>query len=138
MIDDSRPHYPSQLPKSERLSFKRHVDWIFATGQSLFVYPIRIVYRPLADEEQGTTAILVSVSKRRFKHAVDRNRIKRLLREAYRLNKHSLPPTLRFHIAFLYIASDHLTFPVIQKAMAHALRTLNKKSQATATPSSHP
>ncbi|MDR3137788.1 MAG: ribonuclease P protein component [Tannerellaceae bacterium] len=137
MTDDSNPHHTAQLPKPERLSSKRHVDRIFAIGRSFLAYPLRVVYHPLDNDEQCPTAILVSVSKRRFKHAVDRNRIKRLLREAYRLNKHNLPRTPCFHIAFLYIASDLPTFPTIQKAMTHALRTLNKKSQAVTTPSSH-
>jgi ribonuclease P protein component len=75
------------LPKEERLSLKRQIEQLFSVGHSFIAYPIRIVYRPLTSDEPPVTAILVSVSKRRFKRAVDRNRIRRLLREVYRLNK---------------------------------------------------
>lgn len=77
------------LKKEERLCSKKAIDALFAgsDSKSLSAYPIRAVYR---HTEEAGIRILVSVSKRRFRHAVDRNRAKRQLREAYRQNKHIL------------------------------------------------
>lgn len=77
------------LKKAERLCSKKAIDALFTgtDSKSLSAYPIRIVYR---HTEEAGIRILVSVSKRRFRHAVDRNRVKRQIREAYRLNKHIL------------------------------------------------
>lgn len=84
---DSRP----TLPKSERMVSRRLIDSLFAGGksQSAVVYPVRVVYRTATPAEGETAAVqlMVSVSKRHFKRAVKRNRVKRQLREAYRHNK---------------------------------------------------
>ena len=77
--------------KSERLNSKRLIDALFSGGnKSLSAYPLRVVYMPLDKEQADPVAILVSVSKRHFKRAVQRNRVKRQIREAYRKNKHVL------------------------------------------------
>jgi ribonuclease P protein component len=138
------------LPKEERLSLKRQIEQLFSVGHSFIVYPIRIVYRPLTADEPPVTAILVSVSKRRFKRAVDRNRIRRLLREVYRLNKgcltfgkmtaeflpseaitsgSPLPPPCAFHIAFIYVGNVLPTFAQLQKSMQRALLSIHKNSR---------
>ena len=75
-----------RFPKTERLKSRKGIDDLFATGKSVSVFPVRAVYKFSVAEEAGIKAG-VSVSKRHFKKAVDRNRIKRLLREAYRLQK---------------------------------------------------
>lgn len=74
------------LSKRERLCSRKAIDALFscAGSMSLSVYPIRAVFR---HTEEAGTRILVSVSKKRFRHAVDRNRVKRQLREQYRLHK---------------------------------------------------
>ena len=73
--------------RSEKLKSKLLIDRLFSEGKMLKKYPLQIVYLPLKDSQQQSIKAGVSVSKRLFKKAVDRNRIKRLLREAYRLNK---------------------------------------------------
>lgn len=94
------------LKKAERLCGKKAIDALFAgtDSKSLSAYPIRIVFRPT---EEAGIRILVSVSKKRFRHAVDRNRVKRQLREAYRLNKHILASTEQstpgMDIAFIWL-----------------------------------
>ncbi|MDR2791393.1 MAG: ribonuclease P protein component [Tannerellaceae bacterium] len=120
--------HPFCLPKGERLSLKRHTERLFTVGRSFTVYPLRIVYRPLDADEPSVTAILVSVSKRRFKCATDRNRIRRLLREAYRLNKSALSSVTpcAYHIAFLYIGNALPTFSRVQKSMQRALISLSR------------
>lgn len=79
------------LPKQERLCHRSAIDCLFSggKGKSMTAFPVRMVYcttsRPV---NMAEAQVLVSVSKRHFKHAVDRNRVKRQLREAYRKNKH--------------------------------------------------
>ena len=78
------------LDKSERLCSKKLIERLFGGGNKSFpAFPLRVVYMPLAPEENTADAsILISVPKKRFKHAVKRNQVKRQVREAYRHNKH--------------------------------------------------
>ena len=79
------------LRKAERLNSKILVGKMFEGGvsKSFSIFPIRVVYMPV-EKGEASASILISVSKRRFKRAVKRNRVKRQIREAYRKNKHLL------------------------------------------------
>ena len=83
--------------KSERLCSKKLIERLFAGGNKSFpAFPIRIVYMYLKPEEnEADVSILISVPKKRFKHAVKRNHVKRQIRKAYRLNKHILLDALQ-------------------------------------------
>src|SRR5688500_20253518 len=83
--------------KTEKLKSWKLVEELFARGKSLHLFPILISYKflPLLENETTRLQVGVSVSKRNFKKAVDRNRIKRLLREAYRLQKRELIQILK-------------------------------------------
>ena len=83
--------------KNERLCSKKLIERLFAGGNKSFpTFPLRVVYMPLAPEENTADAsILISVPKKRFKHAVKRNHVKRQIREAYRVNKHILLDALQ-------------------------------------------
>ena len=83
--------------KEERLCSKKLIERLFAGGNRSFpAFPLRVVYMPLsADENPTDVSILISVPKKRFKHAVKRNQVKRQVREAYRLNKHILIDSLK-------------------------------------------
>ena len=85
------------LNKDERLCSKKLIDRLFAGGNKSFpTFPLRVVYMSLAPEENTADAsILISVPKKRFKHAVKRNQVKRQVREAYRRNKHILLDVLK-------------------------------------------
>lgn len=85
------------LNKSERLDSKKLIERLFAGENKSFpAFPLRVVYMPLTPEENVADAsILISVPKKRFKHAVKRNRVKRQVREAYRHNKHILLEALK-------------------------------------------
>ena len=114
------------LHKAERLSRQKVIDSLFAGGATSFsVFPLRVVYQP-SDALEAQAAILVSVSKRRFKRAVKRNRVKRQIREAYRLNKSLLLPALaakerQLAIAFIYISDKLLPSDLIEERMKSAL-----------------
>lgn len=121
------------LSKTERLNSKIRIGKMFESGssKSFSVFPMRVVFMP-AEQMDARAAILVSVSKRRFKHAVDRNRIKRQIREAYRLNKHLLTDELQKHdvrmaVAFLYVADEILPTSEIAVKMKIALQRIVEK-----------
>lgn len=110
-------------------------------GKSFPVYPLRAVFMPVegqgADGE-AAVSILVSVSKRHFKHAVDRNRVKRQLREAYRKHKHLLDDALAEHrcrlsLAFIWLSGEHHPTAEIEQKMQTLLCRVAEK--ITATPS---
>jgi len=98
-------------PKSEKLKSKKTIDLLFSKGKSVSKYPLRLVYVALEEEIDAKTTVGVSVSKKHFKHAVDRNYYKRILREAYRLNKHLLIDTLQKPYGFMlfYQTTDRLS-----------------------------
>ena len=87
------------LSKAERLYSKTMIERLFAGGNKSFpVFPIRVVYMFLSPEESSAdVSILISVPKKRFKHAVKRNLVKRQIREAYRCHKYILLDALHQH-----------------------------------------
>lgn len=116
--------------KEERLCSKRLIALLFSKGSSFNVYPLRFVYHTPPDMPPGLPQVLISVSKRYFKRATDRNRLKRQIREAYRLNKQALyqntgqSPRL---LGILYIGKEKKSFDTIQKKLISGLeRCLSK------------
>ena len=110
------------LPKEERLCSRKALEELFGGGhQSVSAFPIRAVFMR---NDLGIVRIIVSVSKRYFKRAVKRNRIKRQLREAYRLQKELLQPLDGgLDIAFLWTSDEVLpTEKVFQKMQNILLR----------------
>jgi ribonuclease P protein component len=102
-------------PKSEKLKSKITIGLLFTEGKSVSKYPLRLVYRPVALAEDQKIKMGVSVSKKYFKKAVDRNYFKRVLRETYRLNKHLLIDNLDQPYAFMlfYQTKDRLSYQEI-------------------------
>jgi ribonuclease P protein component len=118
------------LPKKERLKSRKSIDALFAEGKHFVVFPIRVSYL-LADGE-GAVQIGVGASKRNYKRAVDRNRIKRLLREAYRLQKTDLVEAAmgtnkKLIVFFTHIDKIPPTFDTAKAAMAKCLVRLLQK-----------
>ena len=120
------------LHKSERLDKKKVIDKMFSGGaRSFSVFPLRVVYLPV-EELEAPVSILVSVSKRRFKRAVKRNRVKRQIREAYRKNKHGLLQTLQdegrqLAVAFIYLSDRLVDSLEIEERMKVALARITEK-----------
>lgn len=107
------------------------LDELFQSKDSKVVtaFPIRATYRDVeADDHDAPLQVMFSVSKRYFKHAVDRNRIKRQMREAMRLNKSMLDGTPR-HIAFVWMVNQHFSTQRVEKAMIKVLRRIASEQQ---------
>ena len=122
------------FPKNERLSWKRHIDRLFQEGASFVVFPLRVIYLPIdKDDSDASVSMLVSVAKKRLKHAVNRNYIKRRVRESYRLRKHDLmclysEKNKKLLLAFLYLDNTNSSFEKIDRAMTKVIQTIQAKS----------
>ncbi len=111
--------------KSERLSSQKDIKELFANGSSFYLYPFKVVYS-LAGSG-ASHKVLFSVPKRVFKRAVDRNLLKRRMREAYRLHKHQLqiqPQIL--NIAYIYTPKKILRFKALEEPMVQSINRLAK------------
>lgn len=127
------------LTKSERLTSQLVIEKLFAGGNaSMAAFPLRIVFMQMKKQggentkDEPPVSILVSVPKKRFRHAVDRNRMKRLVREAYRLNKHILWDVLegkdyRLALAFVCITDTLPSFYAVNKSMKKALTRITER-----------
>ncbi|RDI56541.1 ribonuclease P protein component [Flavobacterium glaciei] len=102
-------------PKNEKLKSKITIGLLFTEGKSVSKYPLRLVYKAGTFDEGEKIKMGVSVSKKNFKKAVDRNYFKRVLRETYRLNKHLLIDNLDqpYSFMFFYQTKDRLTYEEI-------------------------
>lgn len=109
--------------KDEKLKSQKAIEQLFTEGKSVSAYPLRMVYL----DNQTQLKVGVSVSKRNFKLAVHRNRVKRLLREGYRLNKNLLIDNKLDHytLMILYISKEMPDFKIIDKKMKVLLTKFN-------------
>lgn len=124
--DISRAPRRLTLRKGEKLRHRTLVNELFARGTSIYDYPLRLVWRKLTDEELrkafrtevppqlGKLQMLITVPKKKRRHAVDRVLMRRRIREAYRLSRIPLleqlehqPDTGTLSIAFIYLSSDN-------------------------------
>ena len=135
--DSPRSHQNQRLPKGERLYLREEIERLHSCGRSFVSYPIRIVWlaEPIATEtpgEQAQVAVMTSVAKRRFKQAVDRNRIKRMTRVAYRLHKAPLWQTATQHhctirVALQSVAKTMPTYSELEQAVERAVARIVKE-----------
>lgn len=119
------------LCKSERLRGKLEFEKLMSSGKSFIVYPLRVIWRlESRDADNPPVRVAVSVSKRRFKRAVKRNRVKRLVREAYRLHKYDfhafVPAGQMLDLLFIYVHDELPDYARIEKAIVHAIRKTEK------------
>ena len=130
-------HESYTLPKEERIFSQRVLDMLFGKrNNSFFIFPIRVVYIPIDELLDARLAILTSVSKRHFKRAVNRNRIKRQIREAYRTQKYIVLDDLiqsktdtHYAVAFLYQSDREISSEKMHEVMQACLERLHKEWQ---------
>lgn len=118
-----------QFPNNEKLKSKKLIEQLFKSGKSVSSFPVKLIYTTVPFEEDVLIKASVSVSKRRFKNAVDRNRIKRLLRESYRLNKSIIHNELQeqYVCMFLYLGKEMPNFNELNGKMERLLHKLVAK-----------
>lgn len=119
----------NRFPKEEKLKSRKMIGGIFTNGFVVKSYPLRIQFAFHNLEEMPRCQVGASVSKRNFKSAVDRNRIKRQLREAYRINKSSLIERLdaadkRLAMMVIYTSNEKLDFASIERKLLKAMGSI--------------
>lgn len=118
----------NSFPKHSKLCGKERIAALYKSGNRFTSWPLRVTWQKIPDlspstgEPEGASQILIWAPKSLFKHAVDRNRLRRLMREAYRLNQGIL--TSNFLIAFNYMDKEVRSYAVIEKAVIKALKRI--------------
>ena len=124
------------LGKNERLKSRKAIEQLFADGKSFSLFPFKIIYNTASltlnlKPETLNLQSAFSVSKRYFKKATDRNRVKRLMREAYRLQKNDLENNLQQNnkqavVFFLYVGNEIPEYELVKEKINAALKKLQK------------
>ena len=117
------------FPKEEHLCRKKLIEELFSKQSSSFgVYPLRIVWIKATAPTSAPPQVLISVSKRTFKRAVDRNRLKRLIREAYRLHKYRLTARPNGHeialLGIIFTGKEKSPLTLVEKKLISAFHRL--------------
>ena len=114
--------------KEERLCSTKLLDKLFHSGSSFLLYPFRFTWMPI-DEQEAPVQVVIQVSKRRYKRAVDRNLIKRRIRELYRIHKadhlyHFILAERPIGLSMSYIGKELLPSKELEPKLLIALKTL--------------
>lgn len=123
--------------KEERLCRKKQMNDLFARGESLYFSSFKIVWLPVNAFPSHPAKVLITVSKKYFKRATDRNRLKRLMREAYRRNKYILYDYLRKNnksciFMISYVGKEVADYHDIEKKIIHVLQGLTEAYEKSA------
>ena len=124
------------FPKFERICKENDIQTLFKKGEGFSVYPYRVIFLFRRDKDYPVTCrVLVSVSKKRFHHAFKRNRVKRLMREAWRKNKSSLyeiceKDNISIDVALVYTATVIHSYDEMYKKTRKAIQEIIKKHEA--------
>jgi len=119
------------LPKNERLKSRKQISTLFSENQHVFSYPFKCITAHIDPTDQAPAKLLISVSKRTFKRAVDRNHMKRLIREAYRKNKEIIYNEIdttqsQVLLGILFVGKEVMQYHEVEKSMIKALHKLRK------------
>jgi len=118
--------------KDERLKSQKQISILFSKNKHVFSYPLKFIYTNNNKESKQAAQVLISVSKRTFKHAVDRNRMKRLIRESYRKNKFTIYDALnendsKILLGIIFVGKELMNYQQIEKGMINGLEKLKTK-----------
>lgn len=121
----------ARFKKGERLKSRRIIKALFASGHSLGAYPLRLVYMPIPAAPYPVQ-FTATVPRRKFPRAVQRNRIKRQIREAWRLHKNDLyqqgfPEDLSYAFLVIYVAKEPLPYRDIERGMRKLMQRFRQK-----------
>jgi ribonuclease P protein component len=119
------------LGKNERLKSRKSIEQLFSEGKKIMVGPFKVLYTATPMVHTSTLLFTAGVSAKHFKKAVDRNRIKRLIREAWRLQKNDLvkkmqPTTIQLNVFFIYTGRDLPVYEEVYKKVGMVLSKLEK------------
>ncbi len=124
----------STLSKRERMVSRKLIETLFGGGrsQSMVAFPLRVVYMlQERTANEPPVQLLVSVPKKHFKHAVDRNRVKRQVREAFRLHKQTLhdalPPTSQLLLAFVWLSDSHSPSVTVERRVVGLMQRVAER-----------
>lgn len=136
------------LKKDEKLRHKRLVEDLFSSGQSVYEFPLRAQYRLISEielkesfragvpEKLGRLQMLITVPKKKRRHAVDRVLMRRRIREAYRLNRLHLKESVEsrenvgtLSIAFIYLSDKNLPYALIESRIQRILAKIEKQCE---------
>lgn len=126
-ITDTKRHF--SFKKEERLCSKKVIDKLFAEGESFLVFPLKFVFLKTALPTKFPVQAGFSVGKKTFKRAVQRNLIKRKMRESYRLNKHNLYQKAgenQLALFVIFIGKAIPEYKQVDDAMKKGLKRLSK------------
>ena len=127
--------------KNERLCLSNDIKNVIANGKKIMSYPVLANYVIKDVEHSETVKIAISVAKRNFKKAVDRNLLKRRIREAYRHNKHNLISIVKqynkvINVIIIYVSKEKLSYREIERGIAKLLDSLAKHIEKNSSSSS--
>lgn len=125
-----------RFPRKEKLKSKKLIDRLFEEGKSISKYPLRLIYLRYEAPDPANTQTAVVAPSRVFKKAADRNRIKRLIRESYRLHKAQVFNNIdgKFAFLFIYIGREIPTFMEVDRSLRLLLAQLTEREKNEETP----
>ncbi len=120
--------------KEDRLHSKKRIARLFSEGDNFFIYPFKVVYTTIPETSDYPVQLLISVSKQKFKRAVKRNRVKRLIREAYRKNKSIVYEQVEGEentllAGLIYVADTIMDYRQIEKKIILILQRLKNRDE---------
>jgi len=133
-------HQRFTLQAIERLKLRKQIETLFRSGEAFSVFPLRLVFRlTSAGEAEAPVRVGFSIPKKRIRKATGRNRIRRLLREAWRLQKHALyqqvPGGSQLHLFFIYSGAEKFSF---EEASVAVKKAIGKLITRLGTPADNP